>query len=263
VSKTSFSNNKTKRGIESNYLQRLAENWPEPREQLHHGGWKTTKDLVKNMEIKEKFQILDCCCGEGATACWIAKKYQNKGVSVSGFDILEQAIRTAEKKAIEQGVNENTDFRVADIFNIPFNISSFDIIYGQDPDGLANYNRFLAFRELFRILKPKGMLIFHLWIPFINYPKEDLMIFENTTIESGYPFMARLSLKEFIEDMKYAGFTSIEYEDMSKDYYEHVKKLKKKIEANGNKLDVWYSMLYDSFKKGNKIGVKIKGFKVD
>jgi ubiquinone/menaquinone biosynthesis C-methylase UbiE len=261
MSKIAKSDVRNKRGIESSYIERLAQNWPEPREQLHHGGWKTTHELIESMNIDDNFKLLDMCCGEGGTACWIAKKFRDKGIFVAGFDILDEAIKNAENLAKDQGVSNNTDFRTADIFSLPFKSCTFDIIYGQDPDGLANYNRFLAFRELYRILKPNGKIIFHLWIPYIDYPKDELIIFENATAESGYQFMARLSLKEFIEDMKFAGFTRIEYEDMSKDYLAHVKKYKKKVEASGNKLDDWYNMVLTSLLKGLKIGAKIEAVK--
>ncbi|MHA2426030.1 MAG: hypothetical protein ACXAEF_14665 [Candidatus Thorarchaeota archaeon] len=71
--------------IPENYIDRLAEFWPEPRDQVHFGGWATTYDLVDSFNPDTANHLFDICCGEGGTACWLAKEYGRK---VSGMDAL-------------------------------------------------------------------------------------------------------------------------------------------------------------------------------
>ena len=82
--------------VDKTIIDRLAEFWPEPREQLHFGGWKATFDLVKRLDFSNSQKVLDVCCGEGSTACWLAKEY---GLKVNGIDILDRAIAVAKEKA--------------------------------------------------------------------------------------------------------------------------------------------------------------------
>ena len=37
--------------VPENYIDRLVEFWPEPREQLHFGGWAATHELVDKLNL--------------------------------------------------------------------------------------------------------------------------------------------------------------------------------------------------------------------
>ena len=99
------------RKIDRTVIDRLAEFWPEPREQLHFGGWKATYDLVERLDVLNSQKVLDICCGEGSTACWLAKEH---GLDVNGIDILDKAISVARERAETQGISDLVDFKVGD-----------------------------------------------------------------------------------------------------------------------------------------------------
>lgn len=241
-------------GIEEGYIDRLAEFWPEPREQLHFGGWKATYELVTNLNLAKAECSLDLCCGEGSTAVWLAKTYHRL---VFGVDILENAINVARNRAEEFGVSDLARFKVADIFALPFPDNHFDVIYGQDPDGLAHKDRVGIFQECKRVLRPKGRIGFQLWLPHADMTAIDLAFFEKVTADFGYRFMTRISVNDFLSDLKISGFTNIQVEDVSSMYQQHVVKMKKIHEDRKSTLDMWHAMLLNLYKKGNKIGVRI------
>jgi ubiquinone/menaquinone biosynthesis C-methylase UbiE len=246
--------NKPRGQIDETVIDRLAEFWPEPREQLHFGGWDATNQIIERLGLEKVDSILDICCGEGSTACYLGKSYDKK---VKGIDILESAIEVARNRAQTLGISDKVSFEVGDIFELPFSDSSFDVVYGQDPDGLAHKDRKLIFQEIKRVLKPHGIIGFQLWTPGTSASDKKVEYFENKTIESGFPEMVRLSVHNFVEDLKTAGFTNIIIEDLSNIYANHMKGMRDKFSKKGKKPDVWHQMLLDLMDDGVKFGVRI------
>ncbi len=241
--------------IEEGYLDRLAENWPEPREQLHFGGWEATYQMVEKLQLHNAKHAMDICCGEGGTACWLADTYQ---IRVTGIDILEKAIVVARTRARVKDLEDLVSFEPADVFDLPFPDSSFDVIYGQDPDGLAHKDRADAFREARRVLQPNGWFGIQHWLLHSGTSPEDLRKFEEVTQGSDYEYMQRLSVDDYIADFEESGFKDIEVEDLSEMYREHALKMDAVATEAGRKLDEWHTMFLEMSERGVKIGVSIK-----
>jgi ubiquinone/menaquinone biosynthesis C-methylase UbiE len=237
-----------------NVIERLAEIWPEPREQLHFGGWEATYNLVERVGLDKADRILDICCGEGGTVNWLGKKYQKR---VSGVDILESAIEVARRKAEEMEVKGLVDFKVANIFNLPYLNSTFDMVYGQDADGLAHKDRKLIFKEIARVLKPHGKIAFQLWIPCPSMPNNKIKFFEQVNAEVGFPEMSRLSVNEFINDLKEADFTNIIIDDLSELYKRHMKKMEEIFRLKFKAPDPWHNMLLKLVEGNFQFGIRI------
>jgi SAM-dependent methyltransferase len=144
------------------FHDRLAEHWPEPREQLHAGGWRATHQLVRDLGITATDRVLDICCGEGATACWIARTI---GAEVIGIELIADAVAVAQSRARREQVAQRCAFVCGTIFELPFADESFDVLFGQDPDGLAHQQRLAAFRQCWRVLRPGGRFAIQHWIP--------------------------------------------------------------------------------------------------
>lgn len=218
------------------FIERLARFWPEPREQLHAGGWQATQELFELLEIEGGGKVLDICCGEGATAAFLAGQMP---VSVTGVDLLHSALVQANAR-IQSFENTGTcRFSQANIFALPFADETFDVIYGQDPDGLAHWGRVEAFREIERVLKPGGRFGFQHWIPGPDLPEEMARAFDEVTTRGGFASHREVNADAYLAAMKQAGFGEIKVIDKSAMYSRHMAEIKKLYQAHGESVDAW------------------------
>jgi len=97
---------------------------------------------------------LDYCCGNGEVAIEMAKR---GALKVLGIDISPVAIKNALELAKHAGVSDRCDFKVMDAEHTEFPDDTFDIIH--EYGALHHLDLPAAFKELSRILKPKGRLI--------------------------------------------------------------------------------------------------------
>ena len=91
---------------------------------IHPGGLAATRALLDLCRVDATSQVLDVGCGSGTTACLIA---QEVGSQVLGIDISEVMIAEAKERARQQGLMGQVEFRVADVFQMPFEDASFDV----------------------------------------------------------------------------------------------------------------------------------------
>jgi ubiquinone/menaquinone biosynthesis C-methylase UbiE len=98
-------------------------------------------------------QVLDYCCGTGETSVQLA------GMSawVTGIDISDESIATAQERAGLAGVAGRTSFYVMDAENLAFADNSFDVIVCRGV--LHHLNLAAAYPELARVLKPGGAIL--------------------------------------------------------------------------------------------------------
>lgn len=96
---------------------------------------------------------LDYCCGRGIQTIELAKY----GADAYGIDISEEEIRTAIRKSIEEGVQEQTTFSVMDAESMDFDDNFFDLICCSGVLHHLDLKR--AYPEIFRVLKPSGKVI--------------------------------------------------------------------------------------------------------
>ncbi|KAG2446285.1 hypothetical protein HXX76_000874 [Chlamydomonas incerta] len=222
------------------FHDRLSRYWPEPREQLHAGGWQRTHQMLHDIHHLTAIhgcghikQALDLCCGEGATAVHVAAK---EGWEVTGVEIVPTATKVARARAKAYGhvvrvrivphgpdgavqlrlsytaVEDLVRFAAASIHYMPLPSNSYDLVYGQDPDGLANEYRIHAFKEILRVLRPGGLFYFwHHWIPGPGWPAELLGEYLADPV-TGSP---RLSFEHYVEDLQASGLQLLSATDCS------------------------------------------------
>jgi ubiquinone/menaquinone biosynthesis C-methylase UbiE len=218
------------------FHERLSRNWPEPREQLHAGGWAATRYLVDKLEVRAGDAALDVCCGEGGTAIWMAR---NLGAHVVGIDILGNAVETAGRKARKEGVQSSCSFIRANLFSLPFKDETFDFIIGQDPDGLAHVQRVFAFQEIFRVLRKGGQLGIQHWIPGIGVPQSVIQRFDQVNVAVGYPSHGQVHAAAYIQAMQGASFQHIRVLDKSEMYRRHMRAIRDNALNRGEEVDFW------------------------
>ena len=122
----------------------------------HIGGLSATKELLEMIGINDKSDILDIGCGGGWTATEIAKEYR---CHVTGIDISEVMIAQAKKRAKKKKVEKQVDFRLASVFELPFEDNTFDLAFFESfLNVLQEEDREKALREIARVVKPGGKI---------------------------------------------------------------------------------------------------------
>jgi SAM-dependent methyltransferase len=109
------------------------------------------------LNISAGSQVLEIGFGSGDYALHLAKAY---GCCITGLDINANGVATANELARQSGVKTRVTFRQHDVSErLPFDRDSFDATFSNDvfchvPDRLS------LLRELYRILRPGGRLLF-------------------------------------------------------------------------------------------------------
>jgi 2-polyprenyl-3-methyl-5-hydroxy-6-metoxy-1,4-benzoquinol methylase len=126
----------------------------------------TANDLVEIPAMKKLIcdvsekKVIDCGCGFGPYSIHCAKR----GAIVTALDISNTMIKLAEQEAAE--AEAQIDFSVQDVTNLSnFQINSFDIAISSNT---VCFNISLFFREVSKILKPRGILYLCEVHPWIN-----------------------------------------------------------------------------------------------
>ena len=211
-----------------------------------------TQKLIAECELTSPEVVcLDLCCGEGSTAIYIAERY---GGRVTGIDIVSGAIKTANEFAKQRGIDNKVTFVEGNIFKLPFADASFDVVYGQDPDGLSHPERVHAMREVYRVLKPGGLFSFHHhWIGGFGFSEAE----SNRLGEAA----DRLNADFYVSDVQDAGFRI----KVAAPIYEladsHIIKNYQLKKEKGKDIDSWLQARVDSIGAGHKYGVQITAVK--
>lgn len=134
-----------------------------------------------NPEVGEK--IVDLGCGTGYYLFLLSSL--GVRLNLTGFDFDEKALKEAKDLLTERKIN----FAVGNLHKIPFKDQSFDkAVMSEVLEHVENDEK--ALQEVYRILKPNGVLVIS--VPSINYPffwdplNWILQHFFNTHIKSGF-----------------------------------------------------------------------------
>jgi len=117
----------------------------------HPGGFPATQQNLNAMQIKTEEYVLDAGCGSGLTACHLAK---TTGCKIIGIDINPQMIEKACLRAEKEGVSHLVEFRVADVYNLPFANNHFDFVMAESITVFLD--KVKVYQEFYRVLKPEG-----------------------------------------------------------------------------------------------------------
>lgn len=118
----------------------------------HTGGLKATKELIELCHIDKGKYVLEVGCGVGKTSCYIA---ENQGSRMVGVDISEKMIARSKTKAKRKGVEKRTEFRVADVQDLPFEDATFDAVIGESVTAFPE-DKQRTVSEYVRVTKPEG-----------------------------------------------------------------------------------------------------------
>ena len=236
------------------FHDRLAQHWPEPREQLHIGGWAATEWMVEKLQVEGTDTVLDVCSGEGGTAVWIAEL----GNRTFGIELVLPAAITACNRARDHGVLLKAGFVCGSIFQLPFRDDAVDVVIGQDPDGFAHVDRLVAFRECFRVLRPGGRLGLQHWIPGVDAPQTITANFDQVLADVVSTSHRDVNADAYILAMRTAGFAEVKVVDRSEDYRRHMLGIQQLARMSGEDVDPWTAAWID-LSEGFPFGVAFFG----
>ncbi|UCF57986.1 MAG: methyltransferase domain-containing protein [Deltaproteobacteria bacterium] len=130
-------------------------------EVLHPGGLELSKRISEVVDMKDK-KVLDVACGRGIFACYYAKNF---GATVTGVDLSQEMIESSIQRAIKEGIEDSTGFKVADALNLPFPDDSFDVVVNECAVGLTPDPQ-KCLNEMLRVTKPGSYVVIHesLWL---------------------------------------------------------------------------------------------------
>ena len=97
-----------------------------PVDEFHTGGREATVAFAAELGFTPDMHILDVGCGIGGPSRYIAETY---GCRVTGIDLTEAFVRTAQALARRVGLDSRIDYRQASALDLPFAASTFDGAY--------------------------------------------------------------------------------------------------------------------------------------
>ncbi|RJP76330.1 MAG: methyltransferase domain-containing protein [Candidatus Zixiibacteriota bacterium] len=129
-------------------------------EQIHIGGFASSKKLADAAGIKAGMKGLDLCSALGAGCRFLVKHY---GVTMCGLDATMTMHEKAEERALAEGLADRIQFRMGDVTEIPWPDNTFDFVWGEDAwCYVVDKSKLIS--EAARVLKPGGLLVFTDWI---------------------------------------------------------------------------------------------------
>ncbi|HJM68427.1 MAG TPA: methyltransferase domain-containing protein [Candidatus Babeliales bacterium] len=179
---------------------------------LSQGGDKSVDYMLKGMDLSNK-KVLDVGSGIGGIDIYLATKYK---VNVAGVDIESAVVDMAKKKAVaaKDTLKGSVEFYLEkEGDNLKqFADESFDVVFSKETLlHIPVVEKVTYLKEIYRVLKKGGKLVVMDWMHTSpNYSKELKDMIELDGIAYNL-----ITDKEYLNNLKEAGFKDINFEDTS------------------------------------------------
>ena len=145
--------------------------------------------FILKKSSNNSIKVLDIGCGDGVFINLIKKHLKKRNLTCYGIDSSEIAIKTAKEKNIQ------ANFKIANVYNVPFEDGFFDIILSSDViEHLLNQKRFLS--EISRVGTEKSTIIIGTPIRFLEIHLDKMHHHE------FFPLEFKILLENFFRDIK-------------------------------------------------------------
>ncbi|MGA8492191.1 MAG: methyltransferase domain-containing protein [Terriglobales bacterium] len=129
-------------------------------EDLGQTSWVTTEEsdeIPRTLRLKPSSHVLEIGSGSGRYALHVAG---STGCRIVGLDLNSPGVHTANQLAATRNMSAQVRFEICDASKrLPFDDSNFDAVFSNDT--LCHLpGRPAVLRELFRVLRPSGRLLF-------------------------------------------------------------------------------------------------------
>jgi ubiquinone/menaquinone biosynthesis C-methylase UbiE len=114
------------------------------------------RSILVKRTVRKGSVVLDCGAGTGTTGIMAAKVAGRRG-RVTLFDLSEEMLEVARRKAARSRLDRNIEFRTGDMVHLPFADGSYDVVlstYSLCP----LYDPVLGALEMYRVTRPGGRL---------------------------------------------------------------------------------------------------------
>ncbi|KAL7437372.1 hypothetical protein ACHAXM_009089 [Skeletonema potamos] len=159
--------------------------------------------------------VVDVGCGIGGSSRHIAKKY---GCKAQGITLSPYQANRGNELAKEQGLSDQASFQVADALNMPFDDSSFDLVWSlESGEHMPDKTKFV--NELMRVAAPGGRIIIVTWChrdlepgePSLSKKEEKIL----AKINRAYYLPKWCSVADYCKLLEKEGAVDIRREDWS------------------------------------------------
>ncbi|MBF8223650.1 class I SAM-dependent methyltransferase [Halomonas sp. 328] len=125
-----------------------------PIDEFHIRGRAATRELAQAISLDRGMDVLDIGCGLGGPSRHLAAEY---GCRFVGLDLTEEYCRVAEALTARLGLQGLVSFRRGDALKLPYEHSSFDVVWTQHAS-MNIGDKVQLYGEMYRTLKPGGHL---------------------------------------------------------------------------------------------------------
>ena len=191
---------------------------------LSPGGKEEVYEMLKGIDVEGK-HVLDVGCGLGAADVLLIQSFG--AARVTGIDVEPHLIEACRARARDNGVSSQTDFVLVEPGPLPFEASSFDIVFSKDaivhiPDKPTFY------ADVFEKLRPGGLFVGSDW----------LRGGEDTATEAALAWLSYVHLNFQMSEapaveatIRAAGFDSVRLNDRNAWYQEEIKRELESLEG--------------------------------
>lgn len=129
----------------------------QPVDEFHIRGDTATKELIKLAGFTPEMHILDVGCGIGGSTRRLSHQ---TGCRVTGVDLSEEYIDTAERLTCLLNMEERVKFRATSALSLPFDNDSFDGVWSLQMN-MNVEDKLLWLKETCRVLKPGARAVLY------------------------------------------------------------------------------------------------------
>jgi len=167
-------------------------------EQIHIGGFTSSKDLAEKAGIAAGSSGVDLCCCNGAGMRFLVRFRKVK--QMTGVDATRTVVERGQARTRAEGLDGRIRFVLADVCSSGLEDSSADFVWGEDAwCYVVDKPRLIA--EAARVVRPGGVIAFTDWVEgptgltgeeadrflaFMKFPNvEDLTGYKNLLTQNG------------------------------------------------------------------------------
>lgn len=130
-------------------------------EQIHIGGFESSRDLARRADIAAGSQGIDICCASGAGMRFLIRFCD--AARMTGIDATAHMVEVGRERSLRAGLGDKIDFVLADVCASGMPTEAADFIWGEDAwCYVADKPRLIA--EAARMTRPGGTIAFTDWV---------------------------------------------------------------------------------------------------